>query len=555
MAGIENKIGQSNQLKVETKEDLKKIIDKSTDYGELYENSIKILREMEASFKNTLEKIANKEWWNSEKIRMIEHSIFDERLNTTNPITIFEKKWADLLRRWKNIAENNKVLNAWIQLYKKLWWERLNQRWKDLILNELWETKENAIKNFQDDIDDGILSNVNNVKINSALFQWELMWEKIFWSKESMQKRDFESYVDKMTIWQLMFWTFNIHEGSWAFRYCYGKIKEKLGSKNLFDFIDSQKKIGDQKSELLKYSAFKSLFERKQIKDLEWWINSYSGNKQILLNYVKKQLKSDKPFKIAFLTSIKELEDSKNLWSIAKDLKNADPDVKLAYRKATQCDNVDCFKNWKVDGLVLYDNEWHGWGSAFFQSELQLYKNKWFSISPKEENSNFIKYDLKKGSDSITMVQLKMSGNRENEFDTKKIIAPLVQWKNYNLFALRWHCYNTDKMALALWGLNVVWEWDILIDWWCWNANKVGNYYSHWVKWQIFAYTSEWRWASTQAFIEKIITAKNSWKKFSEILRYYNALNSDESSVDWYFALNVERPDSVASKYRLLTKM
>ena len=107
-------------------------------------------------------------------------------------------------------------------------------------------------------------------------------------------------------------------------------------------------------------------------------------------------------------------------------------------------------------------------------------------------------------------------------------------------------------MAYALWWLNAVKEGDILIDGGCWNANKTRKYYKAWVKWQIFAYTSEGRWASTQAFINRIIAAKSSWKNFSDILSYYNWIGS-ESWVDGYFAFNVERPDSVASKYKLLT--
>jgi hypothetical protein len=121
---------------------------------------------------------------------------------------------------------------------------------------------------------------------------------------------------------------------------------------------------------------------------------------------------------------------------------------------------------------------------------------------------------------------------------------------DFNLFALRWHCYNTDKIACALWWLNVVEEGDILIDGGCWNASKTSDYYKSWVRWQIFAYTSEGRWTSTQAFINKIIAAKSSWKNFYDVLEYYNWIES-ESWADGYFAFNVERPDSVASKYKL----
>ncbi|MBO7094740.1 hypothetical protein J6V86_00680 [bacterium] len=47
--------------KMETKEDIKKVIDKSTDYGELYKNAIDVLQKMESTFRQALLKIANNE--------------------------------------------------------------------------------------------------------------------------------------------------------------------------------------------------------------------------------------------------------------------------------------------------------------------------------------------------------------------------------------------------------------------------------------------------------------------------------------------------------------
>jgi hypothetical protein len=78
--------------KIETKEDIKKIIDTSTDYAELYDNAIKVLQEMESSFKSTLKDLSRQEDWDNRKDRLIKRSIFDDDLNTTNPVTIFEKK-------------------------------------------------------------------------------------------------------------------------------------------------------------------------------------------------------------------------------------------------------------------------------------------------------------------------------------------------------------------------------------------------------------------------------------------------------------------------------
>lgn len=537
--------------KMETKEDIKKVIDKSTDYGELYKNAIDVLQKMESTFRQALLKIANNEWRDSKKKSMIKKTVFDDWLNTSDPITIFEKKWAELLRRWEDIAEKNKVLNAWIQLYKKLWWERLSQEWKNLIAEELFQTRLWAIQNFKNDISDGILSNKNNVEFDTVIIMWRSFWSNLFREKES-DKNGFEQQVNTMTLPQLIYWTFNIEEGSWAFTYCYWKLKDRLWNQGLFDYIDSLGKRWDQISDVLKYSSLKMLFSRKKVEDLNKWIESYRWNKQGLLNYIKTMIIKDESFKMSFLTSIREVENLPLFKSITNDLKNSDQNVKKAYENASNFDNIDIFKSWKVDALTIYDDAWHWWWWAFFQSELTWYKNQWFWVIATENNSNYTKYVLKKWSDTITMIQLKIEANSLDISDIQNSLSLSVNATNYNLFALRGHCYNTDKFACALWWLNAVKEDDILIDGWCWNASKTGEYYKSWVKWQIFAYTSEWRWASTQAFINRIIAAKSSWKNFSEILAYYNWVES-ESWVDGYFAFNVERPDSIPSKYKLLT--
>ncbi len=556
-------------VRTDTKEDLKSVIERGDTYQELYSNAIKILRSMERDFTETLRNIWRKEQWDDETMDIIYQTRFDWELDTDNPVTIFEKKCVELLGRSKDVMEKLMLENATIQIMKliskgrKKWegwtlgllsvWladkQKVDWTLKNSIVDELRETREYAIQDFRNDVSDGVLSNVNNVDWNSAILLWSDLWGDIFWNKETMQKWEFEYYVNKMNLPQLMFWTFNINEWSGAFKYCYWKVKEKLGNQNLFDYIDSQRKEWDVTAEVLKYSALKSLFGRRQLIDLEWWVNSCSEGKDALLNYIKSKLKEDESFKIAFLTSMEDMEDSNVFWDVVKELEDSDESVRMARERAESIDNADCFSGWKIDGLAIYDDEWHWGGSAFFQSELQAYSNRWFSISPKEENSNYIKYVLKKGTDSITMVKLKMSRNLNEDFDIKNVLADVIEWKDFNFFALRGHCFNTEEMAYALGWLNAVWEWDIVIDWGCCNARKCWRYNQLWVKWQIFAYTSEWRWASTQDFINRVISTKNSWKSFSDLLEYYDNFDGNEYSVDGYFAFNTQRANSVAVQY------
>ena len=556
---------------METKEDIKKVIDKSTDYGELYKISLEVLKRMESTFKDTLKWIANREWWDWQKKNTIDKSIFDNRLNTNNPVTIFEKKWAELLKRSKDIAENNMILNKWIQLAKSLWIKRLDQRWKDVIINELFKTRQDAIQDFKIDASDGMLSNKNNIDISQMKEMWSDFWKSIFWWKEDYSKEEFANKIENLSLQQLIYWTFNINGGSWAFNYCFKQIKERLWNKNLFDYIDSINKKWDQTAEFLKYSSIKMLMYRWEITDLIKRIDGYKWNKE-LLNYIRIKTLKDEDFKIWFLGSIKKLENNEAFeWffkNLARDLKK-DSKVAEAYRRASRVDNVDIFTPWKnIEALTIYDDEEH-WGAWFFESDLAWYKNRWFQVSEQVNNSNYEKYILKKGNDTVTMIQMKDVRQKDNHicwleggegeerllkykaWEIANILKPIVSGKNYNLFALRWHCYNTEKFSYSLWHLNAVDKDDIFIDWWCWNAKRTWLYYKFWIKGHTFAYTVEGRWNSTKSFIDKIFDAKSKWENFSTVLWYYNGLR-DESWVDWYFACNVEKPDSVASQYKRL---
>jgi hypothetical protein len=78
------------------------------------------------------------------------------------------------------------------------------------------------------------------------------------------------------------------------------------------------------------------------------------------MQFISKNIKEDKDFKIAFLTSIKDAEKSEYFGKMAQDLKENDIDVKKAYEAASNIDNIDIFKDGKINALMIYDNEGHG---------------------------------------------------------------------------------------------------------------------------------------------------------------------------------------------------
>lgn len=86
------KYERSEYDRIKTKEDIKYFMDKAKNSQELYENAIKVLKNMESNFRDTIFEIADQENWDAEKTDLIRDSSFSNKLNTDNPVTLFEKK-------------------------------------------------------------------------------------------------------------------------------------------------------------------------------------------------------------------------------------------------------------------------------------------------------------------------------------------------------------------------------------------------------------------------------------------------------------------------------
>lgn len=546
--------------RMDKKEDIKKFIDTSADYKDLYVKSLEVLQKMESAFQDSLIDIANENNWDSYKRSAIWMTRFDKVLDTDDPLTLFEKKWAEILKRSQDIVEKTESCNAWAQLAESIWSQELDQISKDNMVDELFKTRWEAIQNFEDDIDDGILSNISNVDSRNARYVGVNLWDEIFDKHNQYSKVEFEKYIDAMPLHKLILWTFNTEDWSWAFEDCLRKVKEKLWNQNLFDYIDSQEKW-DQTAEILKYSSLRMLLKRKKTSDLIEWIKWYKWDQQELLQYIEDETLYNTSFTECFLSSIDDLEKNTDFdWFFGKlvtKLKE-DPMIQQAYENASKVDNADVFKSWVVNALAIYDDDVNWWGGSYFTSDLKSYQNnRWFSIKERDNKPDYVKYVLKKGADTVTLVKLKSKKKNDEDFsdlndeDVQNSLSEITNWVDYNLFALRGHCYNTHKMAFTLWWLNAVQENDIFIDGWCWGAWRVWEYYASWIKGQIFAYNWTWKWDSTQSFINKIFDNKSDPQGFRKILDYYNSYNR-ESWADGHFAYHVERPDSVASQYKRL---
>lgn len=550
-----------------TKEKIKEDIDNANNYEELYNQSINILQKIESSFRWALVDCWLIEENNRKEAMALLFSRFDDNLDLSDPITIFEQKWVELLQRAKNIEENNRVLKASVELtswalqpdnQNYLDREKEFQDAKEWISNELYNTYLDAIKDVNEDIkEDWILNHINNIDFSWMLrvrqFNYIKIWKEIFEKKEKMTDIEFDKYIKWFNDIDLFWWTFNIDEWSWAFEYCYGEVKRRIWNKNLFSVIDSFD-LGVNEKDILKLSCIGGLISRKKIDDLKSYLTGYP-NHDNLINTLRSLIKKNDRLKMWFLISFEELKGIELLKPIIEDLEH-DPKIgKILESKWLPFENVDIFNSREINALMLYDNEWHWGWSSFFGAELEKYKSKNFVVEKKESTIDYEKVVLKKWKHKIVMLKINCSAARGIQDSSKKFVGALnnVLWKlwseNFNLFALRWHCYTTEHMAKALWNYNMVWEWDILIDGWCYNAKKIPSYHKDWLKWLLFGYIWQWRWACTDDFLNRLITAVDSWGTLDDVLSYYNNYKWNESTTAWYFASKVSRPDSIYNRY------
>lgn len=514
-------------------EDIKSDLSWSKNYQDLYDNSIVILAKMQRNFASEL-------YWST--------NAFNRRLDVNNPVTIFEKEWAKLIEKSKNIAEKSSFKKAGIDLLVKYWYERVTEEAKKIMSETLGRIQGNALKNLKEDLSDGTLNNINNINVNWIIGQWTQKWRNLFYSKENDTKW-FPNYLKSLSDKDLFVAALNLKEWVWAFGQAYNEILTRLWNSNIFDYIDkiSSKRWpkNDQIRDSLMISCVSTLLTRSKTWDFKKYFESYSKKnelKEIIKNNFKNSnsLKKWVLLKIDFLKTLTGFD--------VNSLIRIDENVKEALNEYDKLSDIkiDVFSQKKVNWLFLFDFEGHGWWRAYFDSNLKYFKDQWFSVVSNHSDAISKTVKLKKWDDTVTLVVLKTDSNdREKNINTA--INNIKKTKeNYNLFALRWHCYTTDSMAKNLW--NIVGKWDILIDWWCRNANKLSSYKKAWVDWVMFAYTAEWKWGVTEYFVDQIFKFKNNGS-LDKLLSSFNSDNQNSNAT--YLANNLSRPDSAYYYYSI----
>jgi hypothetical protein len=91
-------------------------MDKAKNSQELYENAIKVLTNMESNFKDTMFEIANQENWDAKKTDLIRDASFNHKLNTDDPVTLFEKKGSEILKKAEELENKINTQNSGVQV-------------------------------------------------------------------------------------------------------------------------------------------------------------------------------------------------------------------------------------------------------------------------------------------------------------------------------------------------------------------------------------------------------------------------------------------------------
>lgn len=518
------------------KEAIRDEISPSNDYAELYQNSLKILCKMEQKFAEILGGNLGRNW------------SYDSTLDTTNPINIFEKEGAKMIAQSKTIAENNAIKKTWIDLLRQLWYERVTEEAKDIMTSRLYDIQEKAINDIIEDEKDGTINNQNNTNVNWVLKQWERVGKSIFYEK-LYNENDFQVFIKKLDNRDLFIGTLNIHEGVGAFNECYAELISRIGTENIFDRIDSISEEwgpgNDQIKESLTISCITTLLIRNKIPDLEKRIISYRGKNQLLEN-IGNQVLSNEELKKWFLLHIDTLQSNPLFSGVAEKIKKHDPQITQAiYDREQSLSKIDIFTTKKVNGLLLFDNQGHGWWGDFYQSNVNKFKSQGYNIINQSSNADQQTVILQKWNDKITLVLLKTAEKYED-------IIGEFKGEDYNFFALRGHCYCTDQMALYLGTHKMVQNGDIFIDGGCLNARNISQYKKAGIEGLMFAYTWEGKGACTEGFLDKIFEIKNKGGTFTDLMKFYQAkVGTDDKSPNGYFANNVVRADSVYYHYSI----
>jgi hypothetical protein len=487
----------------------------------------------------------------------------DWRINADNPKSIFEKEYLRILEEINKIKQSINLANDEVNLLNIY----------ENISDQLYNFQEKSSSEMVADLSDWLFTNKELLWRDNVM---SILWA---WSAELFDTHDdklkFQELLKKKSDIQLIWECFNIDEWFWAFEDAYKELLRRLNWENLFKWFDNltsspiYEESRDWTREITIQLVLKGLFARWKISDFEKWINWYD-KKDDLLNKIKDSLINDSDFVLAFLSHIDLVQEREVFKWFIKYLEenskvyNRYLELKQWYgEKSVEVLQQD--KN--INFIGIYDNEDDWWWRKFFDRDVAYTENKTtkvkmstkypgFIMDTKESSENNLmkKVVFKKWNDSMTFVLLKTKKDQlPDGFSLEDMYGMALWWldeNDYNVFALRWHCNTTVEMTSALAELEMVWEDDIFIDWWCWNYDNIWYYMEAWIKWEIFAYRGQWRWNSTEALLNKLYEIKKKKWNYKDFLDWIEKQKVSPDNKDTkYIWQQIITPNSAYSLY------
>lgn len=469
--------------------------------------------------------------------------------------SLFEKKWVEILNQAKNLLSQIEQWNAEVNLLTFL----------QQASSELYQTQNQAEEYLRTDLKDGDLTFKAFSSRTSMEVDYSLGWWMLFFSHSNPNK--FRELLNSKSTGRLIWEVFSISEWAWAFNDWYAEIKKRLNWKNIFDEIDDiaadwHDRNLDWTADFLENQAVRGMLNNGKIEDLDKYLSTYKDAERIK-NNMRKELRKNimdatfwsldsDSFLADFLKHFNEVKKSPELWDIAKELEETSPTIRNFNQMEAEVhqQQPDILRDWTVDGLIVFDNDDLEWSWAeYFKPNIAKFKRQWYKEIEHKNSPDMEKVVLQKWNDKLTLARLKEvdSENKDESYD-RALNELKEHW--YNLFALRWHCYNTCDIATRMGNIGMVSEWSIFIDWWCWNARHTDKYINWWINCPIFSYTSTWKWATTEALVDIILREKNKkgnlWTLLSSINQW---MNWNSPTLKWMKTMNM--PDSPYTLYSL----
>ncbi len=454
------------------------------------------------------------------------------------------KNWDEAFYKIKEMKEDGKLNNKQIsEVLNNVFWkwnniitEKFVKNYKNIKLERwsifLWEWFDKYKKYFENDYKlfvEKILKKESkdvSYAINAVYDYYEENWN----NHEQIEKRIKEN-LKKVSTEELFLsmWNHSINYAT-TFNLILEELDERLKLQNYFDYIDKDDNLNKKSKIFLKWSILAWLLARwKNEKALNLIINeklSFDIIKQIinyknwnifwkeiylwLMVWLKNILEKNKDL-LKFILTNPKIKNNENFQKALKislllewkeirkegivDLTNEEKNNNDEYdkiRKKFLLKNNEIFKQ-KIKNLIyVYTEVWWNW---FYERELEIYKTiygykekdkwKWYVI-------------LEKNGVRVTFIKNDKIDDLQWILEEKKI--------NPVMIAFRWHNYETSEIIKDNNKLFKKYKNTIIVDGWCRNNSVITSYREEWIKNQIVAYTSTWKWWATSQFTGRFIS-------------------------------------------------